>query len=87
MKQFYETYKDADEKLSPVVRQISWTNNLTIMSRSKSAEDLLEHRTDGTDAFDTLFIGCEKFPQSDYSGGIVDAGGGECNRFYISILI
>ena len=26
-------------------------------------EDLLEHRTDGTDAFDTLYIGCEKFPQ------------------------
>ena len=25
-------------------------------------EDLLEHRTDGTDAFDTLYIGCEKFP-------------------------
>ena len=27
-----------------------------------SEEDLLEHRTDGTDAFDTLYIGCEKFP-------------------------
>lgn len=39
MKQFYETYCDADEKLSPVVRQISWTNNLIIMSRAKSAED------------------------------------------------
>ena len=26
-----------------------------------SGEDLLEHRTDGTDAFDTLYIGCEKF--------------------------
>ncbi len=34
MKQFYETYKDADEKLSALLRQISWTNNLTIMSRS-----------------------------------------------------
>ena len=22
-------------------------------------EDFLEHRTDGTDAFDTLYIGCE----------------------------
>lgn len=39
MKQFYETYCDADEKLSPVVRQISWTNNLIIMSRAKSAEE------------------------------------------------
>jgi predicted nuclease of restriction endonuclease-like (RecB) superfamily len=39
MKQFYETYKDADEKLSPLVRQISWTNNLIIMSRSKSMDE------------------------------------------------
>lgn len=37
MKQFYETYKDADEKLSPLVRQISWTNNLIIMSRSETS--------------------------------------------------
>ena len=29
MKQFYETYRDADEKLSALVREISWTNNLT----------------------------------------------------------
>ena len=38
---------------------------------AESEEDLLEHRTDGTDAFDTLYIGCEKCPQSfstsDYS--------------------
>ncbi|MBD5505628.1 MAG: hypothetical protein HDR09_18280 [Lachnospiraceae bacterium] len=32
---------------------------------AESEEDLLEHRTDGTDAFDTLFIGCEKFPYRD----------------------
>ena len=24
--------------------------------------DLLEHRPDGADTFDTLYIGCEKFP-------------------------
>lgn len=42
---------------------------------AESEEDLLEHRTDGTDAFDTLYIGCEKFPQSEYSGGMVDTGG------------
>lgn len=29
MKQFYETYKD-DEKLSPLVRELSWTNKLII---------------------------------------------------------
>ena len=31
---------------------------------AENEENLLEHRTDGTDAFDTLYIGCEKFPQS-----------------------
>lgn len=32
---------------------------------AENEEDLLEHRTDGTDAFDTLCIGCEKFPFHD----------------------
>ena len=32
-----------------------------------SEENPLQHRTDGTDAFDTLFIGCEKFPQQEYT--------------------
>lgn len=39
MKQFYETYNGIDEKLSPLVRQISWTNNLIIMSRAKTEEE------------------------------------------------
>ena len=39
MKQFYETYKDFP-KLSPLVREISWTNNLLIFSRCKSAEEM-----------------------------------------------
>ena len=39
MKQFYETYKDADEKLSALLREISWTNNIMIMSRSKSLDE------------------------------------------------
>ena len=38
MKQFYETYA-GKEKLSPLVRQISWTNNLIILSRTKSEEE------------------------------------------------
>ncbi len=38
MKQFYETYKDFP-KLSPLVREISWTHNLIIFSRCKSAEE------------------------------------------------
>ena len=35
MKQFYETYKD-NEKLSTLLTQISWSNNLLILSASKS---------------------------------------------------
>lgn len=41
----------------------------------ETEENLLEHRTDGTDAFDTLYIGSEKFPQTAVSrlsvGGIM----------------
>jgi predicted nuclease of restriction endonuclease-like (RecB) superfamily len=38
MKQFYETYKSFP-KLSALLREISWTNNLTILSRAKSVEE------------------------------------------------
>ena len=38
MRQFYETYKD-DEFVSPLVTQISCTNHLLIMSKSKSKEE------------------------------------------------
>ena len=34
---------------------------------AENEENLLEHRTDGTDAFDTLYIGCEKLPQRSYT--------------------
>ena len=50
--------------------------NWKIASRqAESEEDLPEHRTDGSDAFDTLYIGCEKFPQADISPVAVDTGG------------
>ncbi|MDP2188899.1 MAG: PDDEXK nuclease domain-containing protein [Sphingobacteriaceae bacterium] len=39
MKQFYETYRDFP-KLSPLVREISWTNNLLIFSRCKTIEEI-----------------------------------------------
>ena len=42
--------------------------NKSTEKNPESEEDLLEHRTDGTDAFDTLYIGCEKFPQHDFYG-------------------
>ena len=35
MKQFYEMYAD-DKKLAPLVREISWSNNLIILARAKS---------------------------------------------------
>lgn len=39
MKPFFETYRGADPKLSALLREISWTNNLLIMSRAKSDEE------------------------------------------------
>lgn len=38
MKQFYETYKDFP-KLSTLLREISWSHNLAIFSRSKTVEE------------------------------------------------
>ena len=39
--------------------------NKSMEKQQESEDDLLEHHTDSTDAFDTLYIGCEKFPQHD----------------------
>ena len=44
MKQFYELYKD-DEKVSPLVTQLSWTHHLILMSACKSAEERLFYMT------------------------------------------
>lgn len=38
MRQFFETYKD-DVKVSPLVRQLPWTHNILILSRSKRPEE------------------------------------------------
>src|SRR5690606_29968972 len=38
MKQFYETYFQ-DEILAPLVREISWSNNLLILSRTKDRNE------------------------------------------------
>jgi predicted nuclease of restriction endonuclease-like (RecB) superfamily len=40
MKQFYETYSD-DTKLSPMVRELSWTNHLIIIGQCKTNEEKL----------------------------------------------
>ena len=41
-------------------KEYSSIENLQLLDETE--ENLLEHRTDGTDAFDTLYIGTEKFP-------------------------
>lgn len=38
MKQFYETYKD-NKIVAPLVRQISWTNNILILGATKTIEE------------------------------------------------
>ena len=38
MRQFYETYRE-DEKVAPLVRELSWTHNLLILSRAKRPEE------------------------------------------------
>lgn len=38
MRQFYEAYR-SNEKLSPLVRELSWTHNMIILSKTKSIEE------------------------------------------------
>ena len=38
MKQFYDTYRDS-VILSPMVRELNWTNNITILGRCKTIEE------------------------------------------------
>lgn len=38
MRQFYETYR-LDEKVSALLRQLTWTHNITILSQSKRPEE------------------------------------------------
>ena len=40
MRQFYEAYKD-QKKLSALLRELSWTNNLLILSKCHSIEERL----------------------------------------------
>ena len=38
MKQFYETYKD-NKIVTPLVRQLSWTNNILILGATKTMKE------------------------------------------------
>lgn len=42
---------------------------------TESEEDQLQNRTDGSDAFDTLCVGCEKFPQQTMLIGVTSSFG------------
>ena len=53
---------DADDILPPLA---IIEDNYESEGGCKGIIHLGLHRTDGTDAFDTLYIGCEKFPLHD----------------------
>ncbi|RPH50942.1 MAG: DUF1016 family protein [Desulfobacteraceae bacterium] len=38
MRQFFDTYRD-EPKLSPLVRELSWSSNMHILTRSKRSEE------------------------------------------------
>ncbi|MBD5132417.1 MAG: hypothetical protein HDT28_07530 [Clostridiales bacterium] len=64
--------RSTNEDLILAVPSAGISNRRNGFRKDKSGEKLaeseaapLEHRTDGTDAFDALFIGCEKFPYHD----------------------
>ena len=76
MKQFYDTYKN-HPNLPALLREINWTNNLTILSRAKSIEEKefylqlcgkeryssreLERQID-SGVFERIMIGNQKLP-------------------------
>jgi predicted nuclease of restriction endonuclease-like (RecB) superfamily len=76
MKQFYETYRD-HQNLSALLREISWTNNLIILSQAKSIEEKefylhicaneryssreLERQIDSS-VFERVMLGNQKLP-------------------------
>lgn len=54
-----------DEKYLLINQGFAGKTRLMPFFNRNNNEDLLEHRTDGSDAFDTLYIGCLKFPFRD----------------------
>ena len=50
---------------------LGFKKDKSLEKKPETEEDLLEHRTDGSDAFDTVYIGCEKFPRYDSSGYVI----------------
>ncbi len=68
--------RDNNQHLLPSMEMAGIKIGRTGLQKDKSAEkyaetedDLLEYRTDGTDAWDTLFIGLNFYPYNSSSGG------------------
>lgn len=73
--------RDNNQDLILAIQSAGVSRGRNGFAKDKSAEKLadseenpLELRTDGTDAFDTLYIGCENYPQSGavsfFTGGV-----------------
>lgn len=59
------TYQESCCRYDKIRGRNGFRKNKSGEKLAESEENLLEHRTDGTDAFDTLYIGCERFPYRD----------------------
>jgi len=58
-----EALISALEKAGTKLTALGWGKDKSEEKLPDTEENPTEHRTDGTDAFDTLFIGCNNFPQ------------------------
>jgi len=70
-----EALKLAMELTGVKVGPNGWQKDKAGEKLAETEEDLLEYRTDGTDAFDTLFIGMNLYPVHSISQAPVSTGG------------
>ncbi len=55
------------EQTTTIVKPNGWCKDKSNEKKPDSDEDPVEYRTDGSDTWDTLFIGCNLFPYNNYS--------------------
>lgn len=55
------------EQTTTVIKPNGWGKDKSNEKKPDSDEDPAEYRTDGSDAWDTLFIGCTLFPYNSIS--------------------
>jgi hypothetical protein len=81
MKQFYETYKDS-QILSALLRELSWTNNLLVMSRAKTEEERISYIKLAIDEkYSYRELDCSKIPCLTLSRIWVMGGIGEIQKY------